>query len=182
MRARWLSLAAFLIAIPIARATPNDLQEARDRFRDGVDHARRSEWDEARAAFEAAYALFAEPNTLFNLAGAQRRTGRLLSSHANYRRFAALESLPRDQRQLAARLADEVEAAIPRLRIAIEGLTARDRLLLDRNRLYADELSHDVWLDPGSHTVRVDRQSGNAEVRTFVMSEKEIRVLSLRLP
>ncbi|MFM2420984.1 MAG: hypothetical protein RL385_5707 [Pseudomonadota bacterium] len=165
-----------------ARATREE--RARLHFQAGLAAAQRGAWDEARLDFEAAYGLIPSLAVLFNLAGAQRRTGRLLSSHANYHRVATSgdAGLSQEQRRVAQRLADEVEALIPKLRIFIGGLTHGDRVVLDRQRIYGDELGRDLWLDPGEHTLRIERATAPTETRSVTLSEKDARVLSVRLP
>jgi hypothetical protein len=39
-----------------------------------------------------------------------------------------------------------------------------------------------MWLDPGVHTVRVDRPRGDQEVRTIAVTEGQVRILAFRLP
>jgi hypothetical protein len=159
-------------------------ERARQYFHAGLAAAQRSAWDDARRDFESAYGLVPSLSVLFNLAGAQRRCGRLLSSHANYHRVATSgdTSLSQEQRRLAQRLADEVEALIPKLRIFIGGLTQGDRVVLDRQRLYGDELGRDLWLDPGEHTLRIERVTAPTETKNVTLSERDARVLSVRLP
>jgi tetratricopeptide (TPR) repeat protein len=167
-----------------ARAQAPALESARQLFYEGVAHARHGQWELALAAFQTAYRLAPEPSVLFNLASAQLRAGKLLASSANYRRFLASdEPAPSaSARRAAERQIARIEQRIPRLRIEIDGLREGDRILLDQARLYPDELGHDMWLDPGVHTVRVDRPRGDQEVRTIGVSEGQIRVLSFRLP
>ncbi len=50
-----------------------------------------------------------------------------------------------------------IEASIPRLRVVVDGLRPEDRLLIDNKRIYPNELDHDLWVDPGPHTVSVHR-------------------------
>lgn len=165
-------------------AEPNRVAEARELFREGVNHARAQQWELALTAFQAAFALAPRPSVLFNLAAAQMRCGKLLASTANFRRFVASEdpAISRVQRQTAELQITRIEQRIPRLRVQIEGLKDGDRVLLDQTRVYPDELGHDMWLDPGVHTVRVDRPHGDQEVRTIAVSEGQVRVLAFRLP
>jgi hypothetical protein len=167
-----------------AHAQPGDLAEARLLFSEGVNHARAKQWELALAAFQAAYAIAPRPAVLFNLAAAQMRCGKLLASTANFRRFAASDdpSITRSQRQAAELQLTHVETRIPRLRVQIEGLKDGDRVLLDQARVYPDELGHDMWLDPGVHTVRIERPRGDQEVRTIAVTEGQVRVLAFRLP
>jgi hypothetical protein len=185
-----LGLMALACAARPARAEPEPalplvrLTEARELFHEGVSHARSQHWELALAAFQAAFGLTPKPSVLFNLAAAQMRCGKLLASTANFRRFVASEDpgISRAQRHTAELLLTRMEQRIPRLRVQIEGLKAGDRVLLDQTRLYPDELGHDMWLDPGVHTVRVDRPRGDQEVRTIAVSEGQVRVLAFRLP
>jgi len=71
---------------------------------------------------------------------------------------------------------------IPRLTLHIEGVRPHDRVVLDQQRIYADELGRDLWLDPGPHRLLVERAKADSETRTFTLTERETRVLSLRLP
>lgn len=165
-------------------ADPRELADARQMFVEGVAHARGGEWQLALAAFEAAYAIAPRPTLLFNLAAAQMRTGKLLASNANFRRFVNSEdpSITRVQRRTAELQLAQVEARIPRLRIEIEGLKEGDRILLDQTRVYAEELGRELWIDPGLHRIRVDRPRGDQEVRTIAVAEGQVRVLAFRMP
>jgi hypothetical protein len=165
-------------------AQPREQTDARQLFLEGIGHARASQWPLAMAAFEAAFALAPKPSVLFNLAGAQLRCGKMLASSANYRRFVASAdpSITAVHRRAAQQQVERIEQRVPRLRVLIEGLKDGDRILLDQARLYPDELGHDMWIDPGVHTVRVDRPRGDQEARTIAVSEGQVRVLSFRLP
>lgn len=173
-----------LLGAERTQAQTRDLADARQLFSEGVTHARLKQWELALAAFEAAFAIAPKPAVLFNLATAQMRCGKLLASTANFRRFVASDdpSISRVQRHAAELQITHIEQRIPRLRVEIEGLKAGDRVLLDKARLYPDELGHDMWLDPGVHTVRVDRPRGDQEVRTIAVTEGQVRVLAFRLP
>jgi tetratricopeptide (TPR) repeat protein len=166
-----------------ADAAPEASAEARTLFERGVAEARLGHWQEALIAFQAAYALAPKPAVLFNLAAAQLRTGRLLVSMANYRRFLASEApeIGSAHRRSAAQQVALIEDRIPRLRVAIEGLRPEDHLLLDDKRLYANELNLDLWVDPGAHTVSVHREGGHEEVRRLVLVEGEHRTLQFRV-
>jgi hypothetical protein len=176
--------ALLLLGAPSARATPSTsaVEEARKQFHVGVEAARKGHWAEALIAFQASYALAPYPASLFNLAGAQLRTGKLLVSSANYRRFAGSTDagISGAHRKAAETQMARIEASIPRLRIIIDGLRPDDRVLLDSKRIYSNELDHDLWLDPGSHTISLHRPGGHEEVRRIVLGEGERRSLQFR--
>jgi tetratricopeptide (TPR) repeat protein len=166
------------------RAQRTELDDARRLFVEGVAHAARGQWELALSAFQTAYGLTPQPSVLFNLASAQLRAGKLLASNANYRRFVASgdPTVSAAARRIAEAQIARIEQRMPRLRIEIDGLREGDRILLDQARLYPDELGHDMWIDPGVHTVRVDRPRGDQEVHTIAVTEGQIRVLAFRLP
>jgi hypothetical protein len=175
-----LALALWLLVAPAAADAAHD--GARGHFQAGLAHAQRREWTAALAEFSAAYALAPEPAVLFNLAGAQYRCGKLLASNTNYRRLLASHALSSAQRAAVSAQIARIERRIPRLRVHIQGLRDDDRVLLDRARLYPDELDRDMWVDPGRHELEVVRTVGGPEARTTSLAEGEHRVLALSLP
>ncbi|HEX5657665.1 MAG TPA: hypothetical protein VFX59_10745 [Polyangiales bacterium] len=180
MRRASLVLATWLVVSATAADAAHD--EARARFEAGLAHARRSEWPAALADFTAAYAAAPEPNLLFNLAGAQYRCGKLLASNTNYRRLLGAATLSSAQRAAVSAQIERIELRMPRLRVHIQGLRDDDRVLLDRARLYPDELDRDMWVDPGRHELEIVRAVGGPEARTTTLGEGERRVLALALP
>jgi tetratricopeptide (TPR) repeat protein len=172
MRTTWLAFALIVLAVG-AHAQSS---EAEQKFAAGLAHARAGQWGSALEAFEACYRLDpSRPSALFNLAGAQLRTGRMLHAHANYhrlreRRDGALGSSHRRavERQLAL-----IEERIPRLRVEVEGLRADDRVLLDKTRLYANELDMELWVDPGAHVLAVYRTHGEPAIKHLLLTEKQ---------
>ncbi len=158
-------------------------EEARKQFKLGVEQARQGRWAEALLAFQVSYALVPTPAALFNLAGAQHRTGKLLVSNANYRRFNASKapSIQAHHRKAAETQMARIEASIPRLRVVIDGLRPDDRLLIDDKRIYMNELDHDLWVDPGPHTISVHRPGGHEEVRRIELAEGDRRLVQFRI-
>ncbi len=180
MTRAWLAFAIWLVVAPTAAEA--DVERARSHFQAGLAHAKQGDWSSALADFSAAYELAPEPAVLFNLAGAQYRCGKLLASNTNYRRLLASNQLSVAQRSAATRQIERIERRMPRLRVHIDGLRDDDRVLLDRARLYPDELDRDMWVDPGKHELSVQRGAGSPEARTATLVEGERRVLALSLP
>ncbi len=163
--------------------SPDELEQARRHFDAGLEHARRGGWDAAALAFAQAYALAPRAAVLFNLAGAQLRTGHMLESHANYHRFLRLEdpSITRAHRTAVQGQIAHIEQRIPRLRVSIEGLGPQDRVLLDKQRLYVNDLDLDQWVNPGAHVVTVYRVDGATQVHRVTVVEGEHKTLAIRL-
>lgn len=180
MRLRVLTLGLALFA---THAYADDIEaRARALFAAGLAHAREGRWEDARDAFAESHELLPErPTTLFNLAGAQLRTGRLLHAYANYHRLSERHAaqLSSSHRRAIARQLARIERRMPRLRLQIEGLGPQDRVLLDRNRLYPDELERELWLDPGAHTLTVYRSDGSPLIRKFVLEQGQHQFVSI---
>jgi hypothetical protein len=159
-------------------------KELRAAFERGLAHARSGQWASALAEFEACYRIAPRPSVLFNLAGAQLRTGHLLHAHANYHRIKSSKdpALTSAHRRAAEKQLKLIEERIPRLRVQIDGLGPDDRVLLDKTRLYPNELDMELWVDPGEHVLAVYRPSGAQEIKRFVLGEGHHQFLTLQLP
>jgi hypothetical protein len=148
-------------------------------------HARDGHWDKALVAFERAHLLAPQPALLFNLAGAQLRTGHMLAAAANYTRFLHLDgdtTIGAVHRSTAQQQLAWIESHVPRLRISVPGLTAADRLTIDGQRIPANEAELEHWLDPGAHNIVLVRANGHEERHRVVLAEAEHRILPLTLP
>jgi hypothetical protein len=182
MRTLWPVLAIAVLALSAHAQSPE--QSGAEQFAAGLAHARGGQWGSALTAFEAAYRL--DPSrlsALFNLAGAQLRTGKMLHAHANYHRLQERKDpgLGSAHRRAVERQLALIELRIPRLRIDIPGLAADDRVLLDKTRLYPNELDMELWVDPGAHTVAVYRPVGTVKFEQLFLAETQHRVIRVRL-
>ncbi len=158
--------------------------DARALFAAGIVHAQHGDWREALRAFERGYALAREPALLFNLAGAQLRTGKMLAAASSYTRFMHLSDrqITSAHRRAAARQLAYIEERIPRLRVSVTRLAADDRLTIDGQRIYEGELALEHWVDPGAHEIVLYRANGQTESHRIVLAEGEHRVLPITLP
>ncbi len=66
---------------------PGDTRSAQALFEQGLKRAQDGRWAAARDNFRRAYMIVPRPALLFNLAGAQARSGNMLAAHANYQRL-----------------------------------------------------------------------------------------------
>ena len=55
-------------------------EEADSRFREGMQYAKGGKFEQARLSFTQAYAISADPTTLWNLAVAEMKTGHSLEA------------------------------------------------------------------------------------------------------
>ncbi|MFL5308469.1 MAG: hypothetical protein ACJ8F1_24875 [Polyangia bacterium] len=155
-------------------------EPAEQLFNEGVEAARRGDWEQARAGFEAAQSLSSRPVILINLAGAQARTGRLVDAARNYRAVAddtSSDAAP--FREAASGMLKTLQARIPRVRVRTAGLAEGDVVRLDGVALSRAALAQPVLVDPGAHTITVSRD-GNDRARVAVtLEERQTHDLSL---
>lgn len=174
---------ALTVAAVGAQATSPD-EAAQQAFRAGVDAARQERWTDALAAFEKAYALSPRPVVLINLASVQVRTGHLIQAAANYRRL--LGDPPSTETAAFRRAATDVlpslEARIPRIRLRSTGLSQTDIIQVDGNPVGREALAGGQPLDPGEHTLIVQRDGIERARVLFALGERDVRELSLPLP
>ncbi|HZL20971.1 MAG TPA: hypothetical protein VFG23_24770 [Polyangia bacterium] len=174
-------LGASILAGGIAAATSTD--PAQRLFARGVENARQGHWDEARVAFEGAYALSPRPVIRINLAGAQARTGYLKEASANYRAIASdasIETAP--FRDTAAAVLATLEPRIPRIRLGTMGLGEADVVKIDGASVATDDVSEPQPLDPGPHTVTVWRADTERARIDVSLAEGETHDVSLPSP
>jgi hypothetical protein len=153
---------------------------AQQLFAQGVEAARQDRWEEARVAFEGAYALSARPVILFNLAGAQSRTGHLIEAVRSYRALsgdAAKDDAP--IRDAAASVLVTMQVRVPQIQLRTAGLSARDVVEIDGIVVAREHLRNPQQANPGRHTVVV-RRGGAARARiSFSLGEGETHEVSL---
>ncbi|MGE0784081.1 MAG: tol-pal system YbgF family protein [Sandaracinaceae bacterium] len=164
---RRLALALALLAPSLARAQPASDAEAtvaRQEFSLGIEAARTGDWGAARAHFERSYVLSPRPSALFNLAGAQARTGALVAAAESYREYIARRSEPGVEGVDEAEASlGELEGRIPLVRVRA-ALTEGDEVTLDDHALAPALLASPIPVDPGRHRIAVSR--GGEEIAT----------------
>jgi len=128
----------------------------------GIAAAKKKDWELARKSFDESYALDPRPLTLFNLAGAQRNTQRLVQARASYRRFLddtkdSRESNVAKFRGLAEDALEKLASEIPTVRVRVKDVAPPYSIVLDERVLEPQEMETPIGVDPGEHTVVVRR-------------------------
>lgn len=177
--ARGLALALALAltlagAAPLAHAQSASEQSlARDQFREGVRAAREERWPDAVEAFQRSLELAPRAMTMMNLAGALAQVGRLVEAAEAYRMF-----LSEAQTGAAARVRGEAEAQlatlegrIPHVRLQIHGRRDSDTVTLDEYQLMAAAIDAPLPVDPGEHTLTIEREGLEPRAVTFTAQE-----------
>lgn len=128
-------------------------------FDEGVEAARTSKWDVAFDRFGRSYELAPRLKTLFNLAGAQVQTGRLVDSSESYRRIlretndGRYEGYRKDARDILTKL----EKRTPFATLRVLGLSPGDEVRLNGTPFPAAGLGESMPINPGAHTIDVIR-------------------------
>jgi hypothetical protein len=111
--------------------------------------------------------------TIMNLAGALAQTGRLVEAAEAYRMFlseaqtgAAARVRPEAESQLAT-----LEGRIPHVRLQIHGRLDSDTVTLDEYQLSAAAIGSALPVDPGEHTLTIERDGLEPRSVTFTAQE-----------
>ncbi len=111
-----LLLTASVGAAPPVTASPENMQAAKSRFRQGKAIHVLGAYDQALAEFEAAFALVPLPELIFNIARAQQKKNEIDRALETYRRYLELDPEGRvadEARRQVAILTVEKERAKP---------------------------------------------------------------------
>ena len=200
-RAGLLALGLLLAAAPAAaqrgdrpadraddEPTEEDVENARELFRTGLEAVEEERWEEARTLFERSYELVPRASTLLNLAAAQAETGRLVAAAASYRRF--LEETADDRRARRFRPGAEqelatIESRITHVTLTMEGLRPDDSTELDGQAIAVGTMGgatgSEVPMDPGQHVLVVRRHGTEIGRVELVLVEGESRGVTVPL-
>lgn len=160
---------------------PAEQRLAREQVRRGLDEARADRWDEARTSFERAYALWSKPSILFNLAGAQTKTGQLVEAAESYRVLQRADAdVNEAERSVARKELAKLEPRIAHLRIVVRGgIETNDALSLDGRTMSHAAVAEDLPANPGRHEIRLDRSGWRTPSVSIVLAEGETRAVTL---
>ncbi len=167
-----LQLAQLAVPAPAEAQRASEAVLAREQFRAGVQAAQAARWEEAAEAFQRSYELSPRPLTLLNLAGAYAQIGRLVESVEAYRMFLMERQgvTARMRGDAEAQLAD-IEPRVPRVRITVMGIHEGDIVRLDEYELSTASLEQPLPVNPGSHTVTLERPGHEPIVVPFSTGE-----------
>lgn len=152
--------AAVLVAllsssIPHLAAAQDDpvTVQARVRFKEGVDHYDKGQFEHARLAFLQAYALKKHPAVLLNLAQSSAKAGHTLEASKYFQQFLkeSTGATPQQRSDAEAGLAD-VRHKIGRIEIAAPAGT--EVTLDEKERIGTAPFAEPIDVEPGSHSLR----------------------------
>lgn len=176
--ARWaiLAIATAMIAVP-ALADPGAEKEARALFKEGNALIDRGSYVDALDRFNRAYARWPNPKILLNIATSLRQLGRWAEAADAYSRYLKDSGADPKRQAEVESVIRELDAKVGRLRIEVSEPGAR--ILLDGRPLEGDLAS--VRVDPGPHTVIVEKPGFTPAAATVTLAAGEQRSVTLTL-
>lgn len=126
--------------------------QARARFKEGVEHFDKGQFENARLAFLQAYALKKHPAVLLNLAQSSAKSGHSLEAARYFQQYLKeAASASADQRQAAESGLAEVRQKLGRVEIVAPAGTD---VSLDDSRIGTAPFSEPVDVEVGPHTLK----------------------------
>jgi len=160
-----------------------DVEQARQSFRKGVERFKSEDYTGALFSFEESYRILPRVTTLFNIGMCQKALILNLEALATFQRFLdedVADTHPL-MRQDAMEALDELEEKVGKIRI--EGAPDGSLLTLDGRQAIETPIERPLFVDPGRHIVRVSK-SGFESFETAVIVEAgaEVTLKSILKP
>jgi hypothetical protein len=157
---------------------------ARKLYDEGVEAANKGRWSLAYDRFKASYELAPRVLTLFNLAGAQSNTGRLVEASESYRRFLRDTSDGRynDLRSDATNQLEVIDKQIAQVTVDVAHLEPDDVIMLDEIEFPHSALRTALPMNPGPHTARIQRGQNVIATRKIALSSGATETVQIDLP
>jgi hypothetical protein len=172
-----------------AHAEPSELDKANARklFNEGLDLRKAGDHKGALEKLEAADAIFATPKGRLELARERQMNDKLVEAYATYLSVANVPVLPKDEskyaahRAEAAKLATELEAKIPTLKVTVEGVPAGKvaTVTVDGSLVPNAALAEPRMVNPGKHVISARVESGPIATDDVLLKEGDKRAVVL---
>jgi hypothetical protein len=161
-----------------AQQSENETEIARQRFREGVAHYDRQDYEKARLAFLQAYLLKPHPAVLLNLAQSELRAGRHAEAAENFAKYIRQNPTAPAMEHAKAGF-DEARLRVAELNVQVNASGAV--VSVDGAEVGRTPLPNALYLMPGRHTVVARKTSASAE-RVFdaIAGRREYITLELR--
>jgi hypothetical protein len=188
---RTILFSALVILAPTTAFAQTDLERAaaREAADTGRAQFEAGRYAEAIDSFSRAQQLVAAPPHLLYLARAQAKLGKLVEAHEDYLKITR-ETLPPkspkaflEAESAAEREIEEVDARLPSVTIAVQGVPATDvSVQMDGTTLSTAMVGIPLPVDPGQHVFEARGASAQSAPVTVTVTEgaKETVMLTLR--
>ena len=180
-RAAVLLLGACLITVSSARPSlaqsDGETEVARQRFREGVAHYDRQDYEKARLAFLQAYLLKPHPAVLLNLAQSELRAGRHADAAGNFAKYLR-ENPTAPAIDHAKAGFEEARQRVTELNVQVNATGAS--ISVDGGDAGRSPLPAALYLMPGRHTILARKGNASAErVLDAIAGRREYIALEL---
>lgn len=167
-----------LLSSTASAQTDGETEVARQRFREGVAHYDRQDYEKARLAFLQAYLLRPHPAVLLNLAQSELRAGRHAEAAENFSKY--IRENPSAPAMDHARSGfEEARQRVTELNVQVNASGAS--VSVDGADVGRSPLPRAVYLMPGRHSVVARKGTASAEkVLDAVAGRREYITLELR--
>ena len=157
---------------------------ARRLYDEGVDAVGKGQWSLAYDRFKTSYELAPRILTLFNLAGAQGQTGRLVEATESYRKFLHDTGDGRysDLRTEATGQLELLDRQIARLTLDITNLEPSDAIAIDDVEFPRAALREAIPMNPGNHVARIQRGPATLATRAITLTAGAAEAVHIELP
>jgi hypothetical protein len=157
---------------------------ARKLYDEGVEAVNKGRWSTAYDRFKTSYELAPRPLTLFNLAGAQSQTGRLVEASESYRRFLrdTADGRFNEMRADATSQLDALDKQIAQVTIDVAHFEPDDVILIDEIEFPHSALHTAIPMNPGQHVARVQRGQNAIANRKITLASGAAESVQIDLP
>ena len=157
---------------------------ARRLYDEGSDAVDKGRWSVAHDRFKASYELAPRVVTLYNLAGAQGQTGRLVEAAESYRRFLRETADGRypELRTVATNQLELLDKQIAQVTIDITNIEHSDLISIDEIEFPQVALHEPIPMNPGPHVVRVQRGEKLLTTRALALTAGTPESVRIELP
>jgi hypothetical protein len=159
-----------------AHADDKAVVDARARFNEGLDRAKRHDFEGARLAFVQAYAVIKSPDILYNLALAEEKSAHPLDAIAHFRAYVRDKSLKDSDRDSArkhidalAKITGHIEVTAPAgWNVFVDGAAAGTTPLFEPIDVASGKHKVEVRTPEKSYAMSVDAPVGEVTKASFV--------------
>ena len=143
-------------------------EEADSRFREGMQYAKGGKFEQARLSFTQAYAISADPTTLWNLAVAEMKTGHSLEALKHLKSYTHGTTTDPAYLAKAPKLLEQLQAETAH--VSIDAPTGAN-LVVDGEPLAATApLREPIDVTPGTHAI--EARIGTRSARTSLSAPR----------
>jgi hypothetical protein len=157
---------------------------ARRLYDEGVEAVGKSRWSLAHDRFKASYEMAPRVLTLFNLAGSQAQTGRLVEASESYRKFLRETTDGRypELRTDATTQLELLEKQVAQLTLDVANIDSSDTIAIDEIDFPHAAIREPIPMNPGPHVVRITRGDAAVANRSITLAPGAAEIVHIEVP